>query len=115
MKHFPDFMKDPANAVANHSQSPGVMGYVFDGIDGSQMVFWECHNDGISAEHTHDYDEYMLVVDGCYMLIMGTTKVAIRAGHEYHIPRGVAHSGEYVEGTRTIHAFGGKRAERKRS
>ena len=115
MKHFPDFMKDPANAVTAQFQSQGVTGYVFDGVNGSQMAFWECHADGVSAEHTHEFEEYMLVVDGCYMLIMGEKKIAIRAGQEYLIPKGVPHAGEFVEGTRTIHAFGGPRAKRKHS
>jgi quercetin dioxygenase-like cupin family protein len=115
MKHFPDFMKDPADAINPASQSPGVAGYVFDGANGAQMAFWECHEDGSSAEHIHDFDEYLLVVDGCYVVILGEVKVAVRAGQEYLIPRGVAHAGEFVEGTRTIHAFGGRRAGRKKA
>jgi hypothetical protein len=89
MDHFPDFMKNPANAISAKSQSKGIEGYVFDGSDGSQMAFWECKADGVSAEHVHDYDEYF-------------------------IPKGLAHAGEFIAGTRTIHAFGGKRAERAR-
>jgi quercetin dioxygenase-like cupin family protein len=115
MKSFPDFMKHPTNAIAPHSQSTGVAGYVFDGADGSQMAFWECHADGCSSEHTHNFDEYIIVIDGCYVLIIEGHRKPIRAGQEYVIPKGVPHSGEFVEGTRTIHAFGGKRAERKGS
>ena len=33
-------------------------------------------------------------------------------GDEYFIARGVVHSGDVVAGTRTIHAFGGRRADR---
>lgn len=33
------------------------------------------------------------------------------AAEEYFISRGTLHGGEVVAGTRTIHAFGGKRAE----
>ena len=40
MKAFPDFMKNPLNKVDSGSQyTPGIEGYVFDGIDGSQMAF----------------------------------------------------------------------------
>ena len=106
-------MKNPANLVRTKSQySPGVEGYVFDGVDGSQMAFWECHIDGKSAEHIHEYDEYFTVVQGCYFLTIGDREIPITPGNEYHIPKGVAHSGRYLAGTRTIHAFGGKRAER---
>lgn len=113
MKDFPEFMKHPKNRIATSSQStPGVEGYVFDGADGSQMAFWTCRQTAVSAAHTHDFDEYMLVVEGCYTLVIGEERIAIPAGQEYFILRGVKHGGEVVAGTRTIHAFGGCRAER---
>jgi mannose-6-phosphate isomerase-like protein (cupin superfamily) len=113
MGDFPEFMRRPANRIAStHQATPGVEGYVFDGADGSQMAFWTCHESRPSVEHVHDYDEYMLVVEGCYTLFIGGQRVPVSAGQEYTIPRGVSHAGEVVAGTRTIHAFGGHRAER---
>lgn len=113
MKEFPMFMKNAANRIATSSQAtPGVDGYVFDGADGSQMAFWTCHETASSAAHVHDFDEYMAVVEGCYTLIIDGKKTPVRPGEEYFIPRGVRHGGEVVAGTRTIHAFGGRRAER---
>ena len=88
---------------------------MFDGADGSQMAFWTCHETAASAPHVHDYDEYMIVVQGCYTLIIDGKRIPIRAGEEYLISKGVPHSGEVVAGTRTIHAFGGRRAEREHS
>jgi quercetin dioxygenase-like cupin family protein len=113
MKDFPEFMKNTKNRIATSSQSTaGVEGYVFDGADGSQMAFWTCRQTAVSAAHTHDFDEYMLVIDGCYTLVIDGEKIPIPAGQEYFIPRGVKHGGEVVAGTRTIHAFGGRRAQR---
>src|SRR5277367_4407623 len=113
MRNFPDFMKHSANKIATTSQStPGVEGYVFDGVDGSQMAFWTCHETAPSAAHAHDYDEYMMVVEGCHTLIVGEERIPLKAGEEYFIPRGVVHRGEVMGGTRTIHAFGGHRADR---
>jgi mannose-6-phosphate isomerase-like protein (cupin superfamily) len=113
MDDFPEFMKRPANRIAKSNQAtPGVEGYVFDGADGSQMAFWTCGETAASALHSHDYDEYMLVVQGCYTLIVDGARVPLRAGDEYAIPRRVAHGGEVVAGTRTIHMFGGHRADR---
>jgi quercetin dioxygenase-like cupin family protein len=113
MDNFPEFMKHPANRISRSNQAtPGVEGYVFDGEDGSQMAFWTCSNTAASAAHTHDYDEYMVVVQGCYTLIISGERIPVRAGEEYFIARGVLHSGEVLAGTRTIHAFGGRRAER---
>lgn len=106
-------MKQLANRIATSSQAtPGVEGYVFDGADGSQMAFWTCRETAASAPHVHDFDEYMLVVESCYTLLIEGKRIPIQAGEECLIPRGVRHGGEVVAGTRTIHAFGGRRANR---
>lgn len=103
----------PANRIAPSNQAThGVDGYVFDGIEGSQMAFWTCTQTAQSASHVHDYDEYMIVAEGCYTLIIHGQRIPLRRGEEYFIARGVPHSGEVVAGTRTIHAFGGHRADR---
>ena len=115
MNAFPDFMKSAANRIVRSNQAtPGVEGYVFDGIDGSQMAIWTCSQDAVSAEHVHDFDEYMLVAQGCYILVIDGQRIPINAGEEYFIPRGRVHGGEVVAGTRTIHAFSGHRADRER-
>jgi quercetin dioxygenase-like cupin family protein len=113
MDEFPDFMRRSANRIATGGQStPGVEGYVFDGADGSQMAFWTCRETEVSTAHVHGYDEYMVVVQGCYTLIIDGLRIPLKAGEEYFIPRGIVHSGEVVAGTRTVHAFGGHRANR---
>jgi mannose-6-phosphate isomerase-like protein (cupin superfamily) len=113
MNAFPEFMKHPANRIATSDQAtPGVEGYVFDGVDGSQMAFWTCSETASSTAHVHDYDEYMLVVQGCYTLIVEGRRITMEAGQEHVIPQGVLHRGEVMAGTRTIHAFGGHRADR---
>jgi quercetin dioxygenase-like cupin family protein len=112
MDDFPGFMKSRKNAIEDGSQSKGIEGYVYDGADGSQMIHWTCKVDGKSDEHVHDYDEYFLVVQGVYTLVINGKRIPVSAGQEYHIPKGVAHAGEFIAGTRTIHAFGGKRAKR---
>jgi len=87
MNDFPDFMKSPANRIATTDQStPGVEGYVFDGLDGSQMAFWTCSQTASSSAHVHDFDEYMLVVQGCYTLIIE------RTAHSDHCWNGILHS-----------------------
>jgi mannose-6-phosphate isomerase-like protein (cupin superfamily) len=113
MDEFPAFMRRAANRIATSEQAtPGVEGYVFDGADGSQMAFWTCRETAASTAHAHEFDEYMLVVQGCYTLLIGGARIPVNAGEEYFIPRGTMHGGEVVAGTRTIHAFGGRRASR---
>ena len=115
MDAFPEFMKNPANRIARSNQAtPGVEGYVFDGADQSQMAFWTCTQTATSAEHVHEFDEYMLVVQGRYTLLIAGRRIPVKAGEEYLIARGVRHGGEVVAGTRTIHLFGGHRADRER-
>lgn len=63
--------------------------------------------------HAHDFDEYMIVVQGCYTLIVDGQRIPLRTGDEYFILRGSMHGGEVEAGTRTIHAFGGQRAKRR--
>lgn len=111
LNDFPEFMKSELNRIDSKSQSSDqIEGYVFDGIDGSQMAHWTCHSSGYSPEHSHDFDEYMIVVQGKYTMIIGDEKMDILSGQEVFIPKNVPHAGEYVANTRTIHAFGGKRA-----
>ena len=113
MDEFPEFMQNPANRIATTPQAtPGVEGYVFDGADGSQMAFWTCNQTALSAAHAHNYDEYMLVVRGRYTLVINEQRIPLNAGDEYFIPKGTLHSGDVVAGTRTIHCFGGHRADR---
>jgi quercetin dioxygenase-like cupin family protein len=113
MDEFPEFMRRAVNRIATAGQAtPGVEGYVFDGADGSQMAFWTCPLTALSAAHSHDYDEYMVVVQGSYTLLIGEQRIPLKAGDEYVIAKGLVHAGQVAGGTRTIHCFGGHRAER---
>ena len=113
MDDFPDFMKNRKNLIDSGSQyTEDIEGYVFDGLDGSQMAFWIYHSDRVSQEHIHEYDEYFVVTQGEYILRMNERTVVMNRGDEALIPRGTRHSGSARQGTRTIHAFGGRRAER---
>jgi len=73
-----------------------------------------CPEGSPSAPHAHDYDEYFVVVQGCYTLILNEKCIPVKAGEEYLIPRRVVHGGEALAGTRTIHACDGHRADRAR-
>jgi len=115
MDGFPDFMKNPVNRIDLGSQyTKDIEGYVFDGADGSQMAFWTAYADRSSAGHSHDYDEYFVVVQGEYVLLMDGQSIVMGRGDEAYIPKGKVHGGEARAGTRTIHAFGARRAEREK-
>jgi quercetin dioxygenase-like cupin family protein len=113
MEQFPDFMRTPINKIKQSSQyTKDIEGFVYDGIDGSQMAFWTCYKDRASSEHAHEFDEYMVCVHGQYKVKMNNEVITLDVGDELYIPSGVVHAGQCIAGTRTIHAFGGKRAER---
>ena len=65
MKRFPEFITTEVNRVAE-TPDPGITGTVFDGADGSQVVFWECEEGGTQPEQVHDFWEYALVVEGTF-------------------------------------------------
>lgn len=75
------------------------------------MAFWTCYADRISKKHTHEFDEYMVCVCGQYTVIMNDKEFVLNPGEEIHIPKGTEQWGKCIAGTRTIHAFGGKRIQ----
>ncbi len=90
MNEFPDFMKSPANLIGKGSQyTDEIEGYVFNGADGSQMAFWTCFQNRDSKEHTHNFDEYLVVVQGQYTVVIGEKVKLIEVGQECHIPKGL--------------------------
>lgn len=114
MADFPPFVRNPHNRIARSSQyTDDIEGYVFDGLDGSQIALWSCRADRTSAEHAHDFDEYVLVIEGKVTATVDGQQIELSAGQELHVPRGARQSMAVVAGTRTMHVFGGKRAKRE--
>jgi quercetin dioxygenase-like cupin family protein len=107
---FPAFMKDPLNRVpVGQQHTDAVEGYVFEGRDNRQMAFWSCTEPRDSDWHAHDFDEYLVVVAGEYVLLLDGSEQILHAGDEAVIPRGTRQAARVAAGTRTIHAFGGQR------
>lgn len=110
MEDFPLFMKQALNRIDRKQQNTkDVEGYYFEGKDGSQMAFWTCRSDRVSEEHVHPFDEYMICVQGRYTAVLNGKEYVLNPGDELLIPKGTLQSGRCVAGTRTIHAFGGRR------
>ena len=110
MEDFPEFMKQARNKIPVDQQNTNdVEGYVYEAADGSQMAFWSCRTDRVSMPHRHDFDEYMVVVSGRYVAVVGGTEHVLGPGEELLIPAGTEQRGSCSAGTRTIHAFGGRR------
>jgi mannose-6-phosphate isomerase-like protein (cupin superfamily) len=83
MPAFPAFMKHAANRIATSSQhTPGVEGYFFDGVEGSQMAFWTVERDAVTVEHIYEFDEWFLVVEGSYVLTLNGEEVRVGSATE---------------------------------
>lgn len=114
MNQFPEFMRKSCNKVKLSIQSGEMEGHVFEGSDESQMVIWQSREGGRSETHTHDYDEYCVVVQGTFVGKVGQEMVTLGPGDECFIPAGVPHEGVYSTNYRAIDAFDGRRVERER-
>ena len=107
---FPDFMLRPENRIpASQQNTPDIEGYYYTAEDGSQMAFWTYKADRVSKEHIHAYDEWMIVVEGEYLVTIDGSEHLLHAGDELFIPAGSIQGGRVKKGTRSIHAFGGQR------
>ena len=114
MPDFPAFIRNPANRIARASQyTDDIDGYVFDGADGSQLALWTCAAHRVSTPHTHAFDEWVYVLEGHCIAVLGDERIELSAGDELFIPKGTRQSMEVAAGTRTLHAFGAKRARRE--
>jgi ethanolamine utilization protein EutQ (cupin superfamily) len=114
MADFPEFLKSSKNRIASASQfTDDVAGWVFDGADGSQVALWIARADRCSKPHVHDFDEWVFVLEGRCTAILEGRRIELGPGEELLIPKGTEQAMEVVAGTRTLHAFGGKRAVRE--
>ncbi|UQA60612.1 SRPBCC domain-containing protein [Polyangium aurulentum] len=110
---FPAFMTGTANRVAAGSlRIPGVDAYAFSGADGAQITLCHAQSDGETEEQWRDFDEYLAVLDGRYVLRINGMDIELGPGREFVIPRGARIAGRFTAGTRTIHARGGPSLER---
>lgn len=113
---LPQFVKDEKDEICSQSHfSNDIKGWVFEGASGHQATVWECDEDGQSQPHTHEFDEWLIVIAGEYMICSDSKRVPLTAGQQCYIPKGIKHWGAYKKHTQTINFFGGKRVEIKTS
>ena len=108
---FPDVIRDPALEV--NSDIEGLSGYMFEAPNGSQIVFWECDKKTEVKPHKHDFDEYVLVVEGCCIETVEGKATVLNKGDEMVIPAGLTHGAITEPNYRSIDYFGGKRCKYK--
>ena len=110
MNTFPEFIKRPSNRIDNSQQNtPDIEGYFYEASDGSQVCLWTYFSDRDSKENVHEFDEYVICIDGEYVEIFDGKEHVLHKGDELLIPCQTPHHGRVKKGTRTIHVFGGQR------
>jgi quercetin dioxygenase-like cupin family protein len=110
MKCFPEFIKRKGRKVCIEQQNTAdIEGHFFEDKDGAQIAFWECNSDQSSKTHSHDFDEYMVCMDGEYIAHLDDKEYILGPGDELFIPKGTEQWSKCRAGTRTIHVFEGKR------
>ena len=110
MDEFPAFMKNSKNHIDSSQQhTKDIDGYYFEGKDGSQIAYWTYYADRTSEPHSHDFDEYTVCISGQYTAIIDGKEFVLNPGDELFVPKGTLESCKAISGTRTMHAFGGKR------
>jgi hypothetical protein len=76
---LPQFVKDDKDEIGSQSHfSKSVKGWVFEGASGHQATVWECDEDGQSQPHTHEFDEWLIVVAGEYTICSDRKRVPLR-------------------------------------
>jgi hypothetical protein len=108
---FPDFLQYSTESIpeiARWNLGSG-QGNIFLGDD-ARMVFWSYPKSEQSEPSINRYDEYIVVVEGRYTIVVNGTSTAYgpdeQGGPDVHIPSGLRHSRQVIGGTRTIHVFG---------
>lgn len=110
MREFPKFMTNEQNKIdSTLTLEKDKEGYFFEGKDGVQMVIWTYLKDTKTDDHIHRFDEYIACVNGQYTLYIDGEEIVLTPGDEYYIPANTLHKSVSRGGSRTIHAFDGKR------
>jgi mannose-6-phosphate isomerase-like protein (cupin superfamily) len=88
-------------------QSEGAKAWIMQ-ADMSQLVFFEFETNANVPEHSHDYPQWGIVIDGKMELtINGKPRICERSD-EYLIPAGARHSARFLSRTRVIDLFSEK-------
>lgn len=107
LHHFPGPIRTRELQVGPRME--GMEGSLFLGQNGSQIVFWECTTETEVGAHSHDFDEYCVVVEGVCAEIIDGVEHILKKGDEILIPAGKVHSARITPPYRAIDFFGGSR------
>ncbi len=82
----------------------GVRGWIVQG-ETHQLVFFEMEPTAEVPEHTHDYPQWGVVLEGEMELRIGGEAKVYGKGDDYVIPSGVMHSARFLSQARVMDFF----------
>ena len=85
----------------------GVKAWILQ-ADMSQLVFFEFEADAKVPEHSHDYPQWGMVIDGKMELTINGKPRICEKGDEYVIPTGAKHCARFLSRTRVMDFFSEK-------
>jgi quercetin dioxygenase-like cupin family protein len=83
--------------------------------DMSQLVFFEFEADAKVPEHSHDYPQWGMVIDGKMELTIKDKPRICEKGDEYVIPAGTKHSVKFLSRARVMDFFSEKNRYKAKS
>jgi len=101
---FPKVIKDLPEAEV---QFNGIKAWIAQG-DKHQIVFFEMEPATLVPEHSHDYQQWGIVVEGEMELTIDGKARTCKKGDEYVIPARAKHYGKFLTKTRVIDFFSEK-------
>jgi quercetin dioxygenase-like cupin family protein len=83
--------------------------------EASQLVFFEFQADTKVPDHSHNYPQWGMVIDGKMELTIDGKPLMCEKGTEYLIPSGARHSARFLSRTRVMDYFSEKSRYRQKS
>ena len=104
MRDFPQVIKNLPEAELPFK---GVKAWFIQG-EKHQLVFFEMEANALVPEHSHDYDQWGIVVEGRMELTFsGNSRIFVK-GDDYLIPAKAKHSAKFLTRVRVIDFFSEK-------
>lgn len=88
-------------------QFKGIRAWILQGTQ-HQLVFFEMESSAVVPEHSHDYPQWGMLIDGKMELTVDGKPRMVEKGDEYLIPAGAKHSAKFFSKTRVMDLFSEK-------
>ena len=88
-------------------QAKGIKAWILQG-EKHQLIFFEMQPDAIVPEHSHNYPQWGMVIEGKMKLTINDKTKTIKKGNEYLIPPQAKHHATFQTKTRVIDFFSEK-------